>query len=659
MGTFITNNNSINFNIKKQISEFCKNQDTCNNSSSKNLINRISQVKLITNEKIPNGLNILDGSSQVSFCIVNNFFLYNPVFGRINNLAKNNQKLRINAGTAFSRPEFGYQVNNNSNRKAGATWQNNFPSLSNCSKVDRIIEKNFNLKSNNGFLEDTNRINRCKPDKTEKKIVTIFISYNYNCLYSGIVNEEPETIYGFLLFGIFNNCIKFYSEKAKTNNIFLSTIDFKKNICCGNNLIKIFYNQTDNLGKLHKHTNTGEPLYHLYETNMDIPINNLSSIDKIYIGDNAIKLTNSINCGSPYITLNDLVEKLSNIQKIYSYDSIFKLSFLEQWIYELFTPGHCLNRSTFLQINNTDIKNIQCYNIFFTKTIGITLEQILGLKSWNKIKLFSKNNWPNFYNFFKKNNNLPQYIPKPGTKNFSYKGNHKILALLYLLYQGEGLTNINKDVKIFAFEGKCFNLNKNFNQHTQQFFCLDPNKNGALQVSAVSNNFTFDASYDNIKIYLSINYNSYWYKNPNSNPINFNNLENFNSSNCVFYSNYNTPRFASIPSALIYNCSTNFTSNLTPNINISYPNNILSKLGSNLQPFIENIKIFDIVNNNFNSQYLDTNGMQPLIQDSNILSNINNFYADSINIINNNMYDENINTFDQITFSNNLLQQYT
>ena len=254
-------------------------------------------------------------------------------------------------------------------------------------------------------------------------------------------------------------------------------------------LKQIFYNQSNNLGKLYRETENNTPLYELYETNIDIPINNLSSLDKIYIGDNSIKFTNNSNFSSPYITLNNLVNEISNIKKIYcSKNSPFKLSFLEEWIYQLFSKGFCINRATILDIYNFDIKDIQCYNIFFTKTTGLTLEQILGLKSWNKIKLVSENKWPSFYNFFIKNNNLPKYIPKPGTNNFSYKGNHKILALLYLLYQGQGLTNINKDLKIYAFEGKCFNLNKNFTHHTQQFFSLDPNKNGALEVSAVLEN---------------------------------------------------------------------------------------------------------------------------------------------------------------------------
>ena len=347
---------------------------------------------------------------------------------------------------------------------------------------------------------------------------------------------------------------------------------------------------------MHKYNENNEPIYNLYQTCKDIPINNLSSIDNFYIGNNSIKLNNnSNNCESPYITLNELVDKLSMINKIYSYNSAFKLSFLEEWIYELFTPGFSLNNFTILNINNTDIKNIQCYNIFFTKTTGLTLEQILGLKSWNKIKLFSGNKWPNFYNFFINNSNLPQYVPKPGSNNFSYDGNHKILALLYLLYQGQGLTNINKDVKIYAFEGESFNLNENFTNHTQQLFSLDPNQNGAIEVSAVSNNLSFDASYNNIKIYLSINYNSYWYKNTNPNPVNFNNLENFNNSNCVFYSNYNTPRFNLIPHKLIYNdISNKVTSNLVPNININSPENFLNKLS--MVYYYLKIKIFDILN---------------------------------------------------------------
>ena len=76
---------------------------------------------------------------------------------------------------------------------------------------------------------------------------------------------------------------------------------------------------------------------------------------------------------------------------------------MEEWIYQLFSKGFRINRATILDIYNFDIKDIQCYNIFITKTTGLTLEQILGLKSWNKIKLVSENKWPSFYNFFIKN----------------------------------------------------------------------------------------------------------------------------------------------------------------------------------------------------------------------------------------------------------------
>ena len=334
--------------LKRQINQFCKAENTCNSNNSSNLVEKLANVNLIPNQSAPNGLNILDGSEPLPICIRNNFFLYNPIFGRINLLSQNNEKLRLAAGNAFSRPEFGSQITNSNNNKiAGATWQNGFPSSCNCYKINRIIEKNFNeTNNNNNNLTGPINSKLCNSDeenKIEKKIVTILISYNYNCLSSRIINQEPETLYGYLLFGIFNNYINFFSEKTKNNNIFLSTIDFKKNTCCSDNVIKIFYNQSNNLGKLYRQTENNTPLYELYETNIDIPINNLSPVDKIYIGDNSIKFTNNSNFSSPYITLNNLVNEISNIKKIYcSKNSPFKLSFLKNGFINYFQKDFVL-----------------------------------------------------------------------------------------------------------------------------------------------------------------------------------------------------------------------------------------------------------------------------------------------------------------------------
>ena len=88
MGQF----NTTLHDLQRQINQFCKAENTCNSNNSSNLVEKLANVNLIPNQSAPNGLNILDGSEPLPICIRNNFFLYNPIFGRINLLSQNNEK---------------------------------------------------------------------------------------------------------------------------------------------------------------------------------------------------------------------------------------------------------------------------------------------------------------------------------------------------------------------------------------------------------------------------------------------------------------------------------------------------------------------------------------------------------------------------------------
>ena len=149
--------------LTKQIDNFCKTQN-CQNTNTNNLVKEIQKYQIYNND-LPNGLSIINSNEEFTPCTINNFQLYNNISGRINNLIQNNNKLRIQAGTPFTRPNFGTETKSFT---AGQTWLNSFPSLCNCYKVNILDEKN-----NPNIEDNTNLLARCNKDDIIEKTIEI------------------------------------------------------------------------------------------------------------------------------------------------------------------------------------------------------------------------------------------------------------------------------------------------------------------------------------------------------------------------------------------------------------------------------------------------------------------------------------------------------